>query len=80
MNYISELFPTILEERKDLIKILHVQQFIEYVKQKDFQKAITYSQKYLAPYQKDSVYCLDSNSIIQEVPIDVGDFYISIHY
>jgi len=71
MNYISQLFPTLLNEATELLKILHVQQFIEYVKQNDFQKAITYSQKYLACYQKENIYCLNNKGVIQEVPIDV---------
>lgn len=70
MNYISQLFPTLLNEATELLKILHVQQFIEYVKQNDFQKAITYSQKYLACYQKENIYCLNNKGVIQEVPID----------
>lgn len=71
MSYITALFPTLLEERKDLLKMLHAQQFIEYIKIKDYHKAIGYAQKYLASYQKENIYCLDNKGVAQEVPIDV---------
>jgi len=70
MSYIKSLFPTLFDERKELLKVFHAQQFIEYVRIKDFQNAIIYSQKYLIPYQKENIYCLDSRNVIQEVPID----------
>lgn len=65
------IFPTLFDESKELLKSLHAQQFIEYIKLKDFSKAISYAQKYLTIYQKETVYCLDDEFVAREVPIDV---------
>ena len=70
--YITKLFPNILEERRELLKMLHTQQFIEFIKAKDYQNAITYAQKSLTQYQRESVYCLDDKNVAREVPIDVN--------
>jgi len=70
MSYIKNLFPTLFDERKELLKVFHAQQFIEYIRIKDFQNAIIYSQKYLIPYQKENVYHLNPQNVIEEVPID----------
>ncbi len=72
MSYIEQLFPAFLEERKELLKMIHVQQFIEYVKLNDFVNAINYSQKHLTLYQKEKVFCLDSKGAIKEASIDVS--------
>ena len=75
MSYIKNLFPTLFEERKELLKVFHAQQFIEYIRIKDFQNAIIYSQKFLIPYQKENVYHLNPQNVIEEVPIDVREYF-----
>ena len=75
--YITKLFPNLLQERRELLKMLHTQQFIEFIKAKDYQNAIVYAQKSLTQYQRENVYCLDDKNVAREVPIDVNCLKIS---
>lgn len=74
IGYIQSIFPGLLEEYDDVMKVLHIQQFIEYIKIKDQNKALQYAQKNLTKYQKSITYCLDEQGIPKEAPIDV-EFY-----
>ena len=70
-NVINKLFPTLLKENTSLLKMLHVQQFIEYIKSKDHVKAIEYAQTHLNTFQNDMVTTINSKGQIQESIIDV---------
>jgi len=70
INAINKAMPTLLLDNPQLMKILHAQQFIEHIKNKDHVKAIEYAQNNLNNYQTESVYTLDSKGIIQELSID----------
>lgn len=70
LDYINKVFPKLVQENEELLKILHSQQFIEYIREKDHQKAILFAQKCLTLYQQENIYCLDNKGIVQEVPID----------
>jgi len=71
ISYIDKLFKNFVEENKILGKTLAIQQFIEYIREKDVVKAIQHSQTKLTQFQNESVYSLSNKGIMKEVPIDV---------
>lgn len=70
ISYIDKLFKNFVEENKILGKTLAIQQFIEYIREKDVVKAIQHSQTKLTQFQNESVYSLSNKGIMKEVPID----------
>ena len=68
----NKTFPNLLQESPLLLRTLHSQQFIEYIRNKEHIKAIEYAQNNLNNCQNEIIYTLNSKELYQETHIDVN--------